>query len=70
MSKKPKAVKRSRREFLKGVAVVGGAASLAVVAQGGAASVQDAKQVATTPGKAKGYHVTPHIRAYYEKARV
>ncbi len=70
MSKKPKAVKRSRREFLKGAAVVGGAATLAIAAQGGAAEVQDATKGVTSPEKSKGYHETPHIRAYYEKARL
>ncbi|MFQ6024084.1 MAG: twin-arginine translocation signal domain-containing protein [Acidiferrobacterales bacterium] len=69
MSKKREPVKRSRREFLKGAAVVGGAATLAVVAKGGAADVQDANKAVTTPEKSKGYHETPHIRAYYEKAR-
>lgn len=69
MSRRSKPVKRSRREFLKGAAVVGGAAAVAVVAKGGAADVQDAQKVAVAPAKAKGYHVTPHIRAYYETAR-
>ena len=69
MSKKTKLVKSSRRQFLKGAAVVGGAATLAVVAKGGAAEVQDTNEVAAAPEKSKGYHVTPHIRAYYEKLR-
>ncbi len=69
MSKKAKPLKSSRREFLRGAAVVGGAATLAVVARGGAAEVQSTNEVAAAPEKSKGYHVTPHIRAYYEKLR-
>ena len=69
MSKKTKPVKSSRRQFLKGAAVVGGAATLAVVARGGAAEVQSTNEVAAAPEKSKGYHVTPHIRAYYETLR-
>lgn len=69
MSKKSKPVTRSRREFLRGAAVVGGAATLAVVAKAGAASVQgEAKETVAAPAS-KGYHETPHIRAYYETAR-
>jgi nitrous oxide reductase len=68
MSKK--LLEKGRREFLKGAAVVGGAATLAVVARGGAAAVQeDAKDVAQAPEASKGYHETPHIRTYYELAR-
>lgn len=67
MSKKSKTVS-SRREFLKGAAVMGGAATLAVVAKGAAASAPEETPV-TTPERPKGYHVTPHIRQYYDKAR-
>ena len=51
MSKKTKPVKSSRRQFLKGAAVVGGAATLAVVARGGAAEVQSTNEVAAAPEK-------------------
>ena len=68
MSKK--VLEKGRREFLKGAAVVGGAASLAVVARGGAAAVrEDVKEAAPAPEASKGYHETPHIRTYYDLAR-
>ncbi|MFQ5936848.1 MAG: twin-arginine translocation signal domain-containing protein [Acidiferrobacterales bacterium] len=69
MSRKSKPARKSRREFLKGAAVVGSAATLAAVAGGGAASVQEAKEVVKTSDKSKGYHVTPHIRTYYDLAK-
>jgi nitrous oxide reductase len=70
MSHESKPVRKSRREFLKGAAVVGGAATLAVVAKGGVAGTQaDTKKVKSAP-ESKGYHETPHIRAYYKTARV
>lgn len=68
MSKKSKAVRSSRREFLKGAAVMSGAATLAVVAKGAAAKAPEEAPV-TTPERPKGYHVTPHIQQYYDKAR-
>jgi hypothetical protein len=70
MSKKAKPATRSRREFLKGVAVMGGTATLAVVTKAHAADAPP-----QTPGakleatESKGYHVTPHIADYYGKAR-
>lgn len=68
MSKRSKSTKASRREFLKGMAVIGGAA-LTVVARPG---VAEAPEIAGKPGspEPKGYHVTPHILDYYEKARM
>lgn len=69
MSRRPKAVKSSRREFLKGAAVVGGAATLAVVAKGAVAKAPSPAEPVATPEAPKGYHVTPHIEQYYEKAR-
>lgn len=59
-----------RREFLKRVAVAGGAAGVA--AAGGAAvadvGVEQAPEAPSKPA-AKGYHVTPHIAQYYRLAR-
>ena len=60
-----------RRRFLKTAALAGGAATVAVA---GAAVVADATQSAPATGlgeapAAKGYHVTPHIEAYYRLAR-
>jgi nitrous oxide reductase len=70
MSRKAKPAKASRREFLKGAAVISGAATLAVVARGGSAATQDAGAVPGAPEKARGYHETPHVRQYYDKARI
>ncbi len=62
--------KGGRREFLKRVAVAGGAAG---VAAAGGAAVADigTEQAPETPAQpaAKGYHVTPHIAEYYRLAR-
>ncbi len=70
MRSKAKPTRTSRREFLKGAAVMGGAAALAVVAREGTAATPDGGQVATPSEKRKGYHVTPHIQQYYDKARM
>jgi len=60
-----------RRRFLKTAALAGGAATVAVA--GGAAVAESMHSVPTTEGSeapgAKGYHVTPHIEAYYRLAR-
>lgn len=68
MSERPKSTKENRREFLKGMAMFGGAA-LALVARPGIANAppnNDEKPVDAIP---KGYHVTSHILDYYDKAR-
>ncbi len=71
MSVKKKSAAVSRRSFLKGVAATGGAVAVtAVVAESANSdsspgSMQDQAAQETT----KGYHVTPHILNYYEKAR-
>ena len=71
MSKKAKPAARSRREFLKGVAVMGGTATLAVVTKAQAAEEAPVKAQGASPEAPanKGYHVTPHIADYYDKAR-
>lgn len=70
MSKKAKPATSNRREFLKGVAVMGGTAALALVSQAQASEVAPdvAKQDVATP-ESKGYRVTPHVAEYYNKAR-
>lgn len=70
MSKKAKPATSNRREFLKGVAIMGGTATLAMVgkAQASEAPPDTAKQNVPTP-ESKGYHVTPHVAEYYNKAR-
>ena len=71
MSKRSKPVKKSRRDFLlQGAAVAGGAATLALVGRTGASEPQThaVERNASKPAS-KGYHVTPHIQEYYDKAR-
>ena len=70
MSKKAKPATRSRREFLKGVAVMGGTATLAVVTKVHAADAPTQSQGGSLEAsESKGYHVTSHIADYYDKAR-
>jgi nitrous oxide reductase len=60
-----------RRRFLKTAALAGGAASVAAAA-GGAVAESTPHAESSTQGEAptaKGYHVTPHIEAYYRLAR-
>ena len=72
MSKKAKPATSSRRAFLKDVVIMGGtAAATLAVGQTQASHVGPegtAKQEVVKPAS-KGYHVTPHIADYYEKAR-
>lgn len=60
-----------RRRFLKTAALAGGAATAAIV--GGAAVAESAAPTLAIEGNeapaTKGYHVTPHIEAYYRLAR-
>lgn len=71
MSKRAEATRKDRREFLKkGMAALGGAATLAVAGRAGAAVEVPAKpEAAAGPDTPAGYHVTPHISEYYDKAR-
>lgn len=60
-----------RRRFLKNAALAGGAATVAVAAGAavaGSSEVTPTTQPDITADK-KGYHVTPHIEAYYRLAR-
>ena len=70
MSVKKKGAVTDRRGFLKGVAVAGGAAAASAMvtetANAGMASQRAASKEKEQP---KGYHLTPHILDYYEKAR-
>lgn len=68
MSVKDQGARVSRRGFLKGAAMVSGAAAASTLASGASAGVTPAAE-AQKPEPAKGYHVTAHIRDYYEKAR-
>ena len=71
MSDEIRSEKLSRRGFLKGAAVAGGAAAVGAVGaqvQAGVAAQPRTEQV-KAPASPKGYHETPHILEYYEKAR-
>ena len=60
-----------RRRFLKTAALAGGAATVAVTggaAVAGSTPLEASTERSKAPG-AKGYHVTPHIEAYYRLAR-
>ncbi|MGD8976447.1 MAG: twin-arginine translocation signal domain-containing protein [Gammaproteobacteria bacterium] len=68
MSRKALSESNNRREFLKGLATVGGATALAAVT-GSAVAAEPAAKPTEKP-RTEGYHVTPHVRAYYDKARM
>jgi nitrous oxide reductase len=66
-----KETQTGRRRFLKTAALAGGAATAAVI---GGAAVAESTPLAPVSERdaapvAKGYHVTPHIEAYYRLAR-
>lgn len=70
MSDEIRSQKLSRRGFLRSAAVAGGVAAAGAVAprvQAGA--VTQPRAVENEPAAPTGYHETPHIREYYEKAR-
>lgn len=67
MSLKTQMESNGRRRFLKGLAVAGGATAM-VVATGTAVAGPEATPVSKPA--VKGYHETPHIRTYYQKARI
>ncbi|MFU8896132.1 MAG: formate dehydrogenase [Gammaproteobacteria bacterium] len=67
MSLNTKMESNGRRRFLKGLAVAGGATAM-VVATGTAVAAPKVTPV-SQPDE-KGYHETPHIRTYYQKARI
>jgi nitrous oxide reductase len=60
-----------RRRFLKTAAMAGGAAGVAAVTGVSVAETLQPAGKAAAPAApaAKGYHVTPHIEAYYRLAR-
>ena len=68
MSRNEGTAKTSRRAFLRDVAAAGGIAAIAASAK----AVQAEPAVAKAPAAArpKGYHVTPHVTKYYDKARI
>ncbi len=56
-----------RRDFLKGMAVLGGGAAIAV-STGARAEPPELPGTADAP-PGKGYQETAHVREYYDKAR-
>jgi len=67
MSRKPNVEQKSRRTFLKEIAVAGGATAL-VTATGTVHAAPDLSASKESRPGPNGYHETPHIRTYYEKA--
>lgn len=59
--------RESRRNALKGMAVLGGAAA-ASVAAGNAVAAEEAPVKSAAPVKL-GYRETDHVREYYRRAR-
>ena len=61
----------SRRGFLKSVAATGGAVAVTAVAaeSANAGTLPGSLENQEAHSSTKGYHVTPHILEYYEKAR-
>lgn len=60
--------RESRRNALKGMAVLGGAAAAASVAAGNAVAAEEAPEESVAPVKL-GYRETDHVREYYRRAR-
>lgn len=57
-----------RRNLLKWAAVTVGTIAVSGVSSNVDVPGSEAKEASIKPRK-KGYHVTPHIKTYYEKAR-
>ena len=69
MSLKAKVETNGRRRFLKGLAMASGATVVAA-ATGTAVAAPQMGAPVSKPETAKGYHETPHIRTYYQRARI
>jgi nitrous oxide reductase len=67
MTRKSQVDSNSRRKFLRELALAGGAA--AVVSATGTVNATPITTAPAANSKAKGYHLTPYISRYYEKAR-
>jgi nitrous oxide reductase len=57
-----------RREFLKQMALGGGAMAVAAVSGGALAAEETDVPTPAKPAARKGYHETDHIREYYRTA--
>ncbi|MGA7799915.1 MAG: transcriptional initiation protein Tat [Gammaproteobacteria bacterium] len=70
MSSKADVLHRSRRAFLSVLGMAGGAATVFALGRGMVGN--DSPERAETPkpaAQSTGYHLTEHIRTYYDKAR-
>lgn len=56
----------SRRTFFRNILFIGGGAAVLSLSQKSAGKMSET--AAAAPDKGKGYHVTPHIKKYYETA--
>lgn len=63
-----KAKPDKRRDFLKLAAVTGSAVAAGSVANRTIAAQPEEKAAETAPAS-KGYHVSEHVKQYYDKAR-
>ena len=70
MSLKAKVETNGRRRFLKGLAMASGATAVAVATGGTAVAAPVVEAPVASPEATKGYHETPHIRTYYQRARI
>lgn len=63
----------ARRGFLLGAGAAAGAAGAAAIALGKkpqAAAPEVAEPAAQEPARGRGYHVTDHVRKYYDTTKV
>ena len=61
-------VASDRRDFLKFATIAGGAVAMTGLASRNLEAEEEPDGVTAPPTK-KGYHVTAHIKEYYDKAR-
>lgn len=59
----------ARRQFLRGVAVIGGVAGVSALT-GQAFGETEEPETGAQPVPGKGYQESDHIRTYYDKARL
>jgi hypothetical protein len=69
MDQEPENTQKSRRTFLKGIAVLGSFPALLMIGKGAVTDCLAESRPTMPSGKRpRGYHMTPHIKKYYEKA--
>lgn len=69
MTSKGKGDTMTRRGFLRNSALIGGAAAAGSLVGQASAGVEQPTRARSGTGRKQGYHETPHIREYYDKAR-